>query len=54
MKPFRISVIIDEFDHDGFWSVYSQVQITKTKLQLTESLSLFYARAIQYIDEQID
>jgi len=54
MKPYRITIIVDEYDNEGFWSVSELKQILKTKKELTETLTKFYNESLTYIEEILE
>ena len=33
-KPFRINIIVAEYDSDGFWDVFNHIEIVDNKEQL--------------------
>ena len=52
-KIYRVSITVQEFDHDGFWDVITSLQIAQSKEQLKESLENIYSKTKEYIEKRL-
>lgn len=52
-KIYRISIIVQEYDGDGFWDVFSTIQMADTKERLIESFDTLVVLGKKYIEERL-
>lgn len=51
---YRVQITIQELDTDGFWDVFTALEIGKNKRQLNESLEKIYVNSKKYIKERLE
>lgn len=52
-KIYRINIIVQEYDGDGFWDVFNSIEMADTKEKLIESLEKITLNGKKYIDERL-
>ena len=52
-KIYRVSIIIQEYDGDGFWDVSSTIQMADSKEKLIETFDSLVSIGKKYIDDRL-
>ena len=52
-KIYRFSIFVEEYDTDGFWTVYDKLEICKGKKQLIKSHQNILNDSLDYIIERL-
>ena len=52
-KPYRITIIIGEYDSDGFWNVFDKTEVAKTKEEIIESFNTIKKDCKNFIEKRI-
>ena len=52
-KPFRVTIILGEYDTDGFWNVFEEHEISRNKDELISSFTRISNDCKNYIDKRI-
>lgn len=52
-KIYRLSIIIQEYDGDGFWDVSSTIQMADSKERLIESFDNLVSIGKKYIEDRL-
>ena len=52
-KIYRVSIIVQEYDGDGFWDVSSTIQMADSKKKLIETFDNLVAIGKKYIEERL-
>ena len=53
MKVYRINIIVQEYDAEGFWDVSNKIEMAKDKKQLLESIEKLYNDAKKFIEDRL-
>ncbi|UPO70976.1 hypothetical protein QKV40_gp22 [Varidnaviria sp.] len=52
-KPYRITLILGEYDSDGFWNVFDKTEVSRDKEVLIEILDNIVKDCRNYIKKRI-
>lgn len=52
-KIYKINIIIQEYDIDGFWDVFNCAEMSSGKIQLKESLDTIISNCKKYIQNRV-
>ena len=52
-KIYRVSIIVQEYDGDGFWDVSSTIQMADSKEKLLETFNNLVTIGKQYIEDRL-
>lgn len=50
---YRIQIVVQELDTDGFWDVHNTLEMADTKEKLIESFNILMIRAKEYIENRL-
>lgn len=51
-KPYRVSVTLEEYDTDGFWQIFTFVEIIDDKDKVGESLDNIVDNCKKYMEKR--
>jgi len=52
-KIYRVSIIVQEYDGDGFWDVFDSKEMADNKERLIESFDKIASNGKKYIEDRL-
>ena len=52
-KIYNLNIIIQEYDDDGFWDIFTYTETSSSKIELKESLESIISNCKKYIQNRI-